>query len=242
MIEAGAVGVVHIVEHPEHVPPAPGVVAPLEHCPVRARDVIAAVARVGEVDLPDRQRMFANGKIERAQRRDADDRSLSRMRRQSNRPGRSPVDRNRVPVPGIEQQRCARRSHFDGCPTEQRAQFQRGDRLVSQRRLDRGPGGRLMQRRGVRGFDHGSPGDRLHVQQGHGRAADRPQHELQPDRQPDPLVDSAQPERLYPHALAFFRFFLGKAKTSSQAPDSAISTAPQVNTRKSRLLTFSRSA
>ena len=54
VVEAGPLRIIHIVEHPEEVPPAPCVVAALKHFARRSRDEIAAVRFVAEIDLPDR--------------------------------------------------------------------------------------------------------------------------------------------------------------------------------------------
>ena len=60
MVEAGPLRIIHIVEHPEEVPPTPAVVAAFEDLARIGRHIIAAVLFVGEVDLSDGKAMLAD--------------------------------------------------------------------------------------------------------------------------------------------------------------------------------------
>lgn len=53
VIEAGPLRIIHVVEHPEEVPPAPTVIAALQQLAGPPRHIVAAALIVGEIDLPD---------------------------------------------------------------------------------------------------------------------------------------------------------------------------------------------
>lgn len=69
MVNAGPLGIVHDVKHPEEVPPAPCVIWSLQHLAGSRRDVIAAVPGIAEVDLPDGQFVVANSQWQLLERR-----------------------------------------------------------------------------------------------------------------------------------------------------------------------------
>ena len=201
VVEIGAAGVVHDVQHPEHVEHAPGRIAMRQHFAGLRRQVHGGAIGVVEVHPPRTSLVGARflGPIQQHRRLGLARTAVGRHRQRAR---ERAVDRQGASVAGIEQTLTI----AVGDPI---------DRLVQQpRRGDRLRRRRPFQHR-LRRHRVGRPcalGRRMHAelvslhlvvrQQAHDQSARHPQDELQADRQPEPFVNPAHPRR---HALRLQR-------------------------------------